>query len=160
MGAEHTFQPPGGAQIEPFLVQVCLLHRERSHQLFEALGLYHGQPRLLGRLWNREGQTHSELAASLHIQPATVSRMIRRMERAGFVVRRTDPADERVSRVYLTDRGRAIRSEIERAWRSLEKRALSGLSGGEKRLFYSLLERVRDNLLSETKGGKSTGGAS
>jgi len=38
------------------------------------------------------------------------------MEKAGFIERRDDPEDERISRVYLTDAGRDVRSEVEAVW--------------------------------------------
>ncbi len=97
-----------------------MLYHSQSHLLLEKLGLYRGQPRLLWFLWEREGQTHYELATRLRVQPATVTKMIQRMEKSGFVKRGADAHDERVSRVYLTDRGSAIRPEVEQVcalWR-------------------------------------------
>src|SRR5512142_1840211 len=85
------------------LANICHLHRARVHQLFEALGLYQGQPPLLRQLWDQEGLTQSELAARLKVAPATVTKMLQRMEKTGFVQRCTDPEDQRISRVYLTE---------------------------------------------------------
>lgn len=70
--------------IDYLLAQICRLHRIRAHALLEDLGLYRGQPPVLRALWEREGLTHSELAARLHVQPATITKMIQRMERTGF----------------------------------------------------------------------------
>ena len=44
------------------------------------MGLHHGQPRLLWILWEKEGPTHTELATKLHVQPATITKMVQRME--------------------------------------------------------------------------------
>lgn len=38
-------------------------------------------------LHENEGLTHTELAVRLGVVPATVTKMLQRMERAGFVVR-------------------------------------------------------------------------
>ncbi|MBM3187498.1 MAG: MarR family transcriptional regulator [Chloroflexi bacterium] len=135
------------------LVQVCRLHYARAQTLLEQIGLYRGQPPLLGALWQQEGLTHSELAERLDIQPATTTRMIQRMEKAGFVQRRQDAEDERVSRVYLTDAGRAIQEDVQRVWRQLEEETLDGLTLHERDLLRGLLLRMRDNLLRA--GGKS-----
>ena len=86
--------------LDVLFAQICRLKHTRVQRLLEALGLYEGQPALLRSLWSEEGLTHTELARRLHVRPATVTKMIRRMEKSGFVERRPDPADQRLSRVY------------------------------------------------------------
>jgi DNA-binding MarR family transcriptional regulator len=132
------------------LGQVCRLHYARAHALLEEVGLYRGQPPLLYALWKLDGQTHGELATRLHVQPATMTRMVRRMAGAGFVERRSDPRDERVSRVYLTDRGRAIRSEVEAVWTALEAETFAGVAEGDRDRLGAILLQVRQNLIGVT----------
>ncbi len=135
------------------LWQVCRLNHARAHQLFDALGVYRGQPPLLEALWEQDGLTHSNLAARLHVTPATMSRMIQRMEKAGFVARKPDPADLRVSRVYLTQAGKDIRSAIVQAIRTIEADTFAGFTLEERVLLRRLLERVRDNLVRVVGAG-------
>lgn len=129
------------------LWQVCRLNHARAHQLFDALGVYRGQPPLLEALWEQDGLTHSDLAARLHVTPATMSRMIQRMEKAGLVARKSDPADRRVSRVYLTQAGRDIRSAIAQAIRTIEADTFAGFNDEERVLLRRFLQQVRDNLI-------------
>ena len=95
------------------LNKVCGLRHRRMHELLCGLGLYRGQPAMLNALWAQDGLTHSCLAERLNKSPATITKTVKRMERAGFVVRRADPRDERLSLVYLTDAGRDIQSAVE-----------------------------------------------
>ena len=95
------------------LARVSRLFRARAHQRLDQIGLYGGQQFVLCALWAEEGITHSELARRLHIQPATVTNALKRMERAGLVDRRRDPDDQRVSRVFLTPAGWEIRENEE-----------------------------------------------
>jgi len=132
------------------LVQICHLHRARAHTLLETLGLYRGQPSMLRALWEKEGLTHGELAAHLHVQPATVTKMIQRMEKTGFVERGPDPKDQRVSHVYLTDAGRAIQTEVKQVWRVLEDETLDGFTLEECALLRRLLLQIRENLIQVT----------
>ncbi len=134
------------------LAQVCKLHFSRARTLLEELGLFRGQPPLLFALWEKEGLTHSELAGHLHVQPATITKMIQRMERAGFVERRPDAEDQRVSRVYLTDAGRNIRDAVEGALRQLEEQTFAGFSQEERTLLSQFLLRIRNNLMQEQEG--------
>ena len=134
--------------IDFLLAQVCRLHYSRARILLEEFGLFRGQPPLFA-LWEKEGRTHSELAEHLHVQPATITKMIKRMERAGFVERRQDAEDQRVSRVYLTDAGRNIRDAVEGVWRELEEQTFAGFSLEERTLLNQFLLRIRHNLMHE-----------
>ena len=145
-------QQPEPESMDFLLAQICRLHHARAHTLLEELGLYRGQPPVLRALWEREGLAHSELAARLHVQPATITKMIKRMEKAGFVVRRSDPRDQRVSRVYLTDAGRAIQAEVRRVWRALEEETLDGFSLEERMSLRCFFLQMRENLLQVTEG--------
>jgi DNA-binding MarR family transcriptional regulator len=129
------------------LSQICRLMRTRMHTLWDEIGLYRGQPFVLHTLWEQEGITHSELASRMHVSPPTVTNTIKRMEKAGFVERRPDMEDERVSRVYLTDAGRAIRERVEKVWRELDTTTLARFDPEERILFRRFLLLVRDNML-------------
>jgi DNA-binding MarR family transcriptional regulator len=85
----------------------------------------------------------------LHVQPATITKMIKRMERAGFVERSHDTEDQRVSRVYLTDAGRNIRDAVEGVLRELEEQTFAGFSSEECALLNQFLFRIRHNLMRE-----------
>jgi DNA-binding MarR family transcriptional regulator len=132
--------------IDFLLAQICRLHHARAHTLLEELGLYRGQPPVLFALWEQEGLAHNKLAARLHVTPATITKMIQRMERAGFVERREDPEDQRVSRVYLTAAGRAIRGDVQRVWRTLEEETFEGFSAEECGLLLRFFLQMRENL--------------
>jgi DNA-binding MarR family transcriptional regulator len=49
-----------------------------------------------------------DLAARLHLEKSSVSRMAAEMERKGLLVRERDPDNRRLYRLRLTDRGRAV----------------------------------------------------
>lgn len=147
-------QPREAESMEYLLGQVCKLHHARAHALLEELGLYRGQPRLLRALYEGEGITHGDLADRLRVTPATITKMIQRMERAGFIERRADPADQRVSRVYLTEAGNAIRAAMDKALGTLEAESLAGLTEAERRQLCQLLLSVRDNLIRAVEASK------
>jgi DNA-binding MarR family transcriptional regulator len=136
--------------IDHLLVQVSKLHRARAHALLEELGLYQGQPPVLFALWEQEGITHGELAARMNIQPATMTRMLQRMEKAGFIERRADEQDERVSRVYLAEAGRNIKAQVQQVWRQLEAETFAGILEEELPQLRRYLTQLRDNLLRQS----------
>lgn len=129
-----------------YLARICHLHHFRVSTLLEGLGLYRGQPPVLRALWEREGLTHSELAEWLQNTPATVTRTIQRMESAGFLVRRPDPDDQRISRIYLTDAGRNVQSQVEQVFVQIEAETFAGFNPEECLVLRSFFLRLRSNL--------------
>lgn len=132
--------------LDQLLAQVSRMHHHRAHELFGRLGLYRGQPPVLFALWERDGQTLGELARVARVTPATMTRMVQRMEKAGFVLRRPDAADQRVSRVHVTPAGLAVRVKLEAVWAQMAADCSVGLSAADRAALHSLLVRVRDNL--------------
>src|SRR6187401_2277157 len=90
------------------LIQVMKAHRRQAEPQFNALGVHLGQEMLLFQLCEEDGATQSEIADCICVEPPTVTKMLQRMEAAGLIERRQDSQDARVSRVYLTAKGREL----------------------------------------------------
>src|SRR5207244_10354330 len=98
------------------IARLAHIHRIRIDEYLSKHNLHVGQEMLLKYLWNQDGLSQKEIGEFMEIQSATVTRMVIRMERSGFVERRTDAADQRVSRLYLTERGRSEERRLGREW--------------------------------------------
>jgi DNA-binding MarR family transcriptional regulator len=132
-------QKPFTETIGSLLVQTCRAHRNKAQELLSRIDLYPGQEFLLLNLQPQDGLTHSEVAENLCVQPATVTRMLDRLVRAGLVQRRTDEGDQRISRVYLTEKGQELLGPIEQAWQELEELSFANLTLEERLLLRRLL---------------------
>ena len=124
-----------------------LKHR-RVHELLDELGLYRGQIPVLRALWEQDGLTQTELTERLSRSPSTITKTVQRMEKAGFAVRGPDDSDERVSRVFLTAAGRAVRPAVEEMWNKLDRQLFAGFSAQEMAQFSEFLTRVCRNIKS------------
>jgi MarR family transcriptional regulator, organic hydroperoxide resistance regulator len=128
------------------VLQVHKAHRRLAEAALNKLGVHTGQEMILLQLWIEEGIPQSQLAASMEVEPPTATKMLQRMERAGLIERRTDPMDARVSRVYLTERGRALEQPVLDVWKQLETQTVADLSLTEQALLHRLLMQVLTNL--------------
>jgi DNA-binding MarR family transcriptional regulator len=79
--------------------------------MLDPLGVTYPQYLVLSTLWEAEGQTISAIADRLALEPSTITPLMKRLEVAGFVSRQRNPEDERQVRVYLTAKGKGLRSE-------------------------------------------------
>ncbi len=139
-------QKPVPDSIGALLVQICRAHRNKAQELLSRLELYPGQEFLLLNLFPQDGLTHSEVAENLCVQPATVTRMLDRLVKSGFVQRRADTDDQRVSRVYLTEKGQELLRPIEQVWQELEEISFAKLTLEERLLLRRILLQVNENL--------------
>jgi len=128
------------------LRKVCKMHTNKVNQVLSKVKLHKGQPLLLKLLNNKDGIPQSSIAKELEITPATVSAMVKRMEKSGFIVRRRNAEDERVSNIYLTDEGRSLRTELNKAQKEMEGIVFKGFSDEEKETLSGYLERMIENL--------------
>ncbi len=114
--------------------------------MFEELGLLFGQPPVLFHLQQRDGQTQAELARQMNRTPATVTATLTRMESDGWIERRRDPHDNRVLRVFLTEKAYGIQEEVAKRMRQIEAVTFAGFSDSELALMRRFFLQMEENL--------------
>lgn len=125
-------------------------HAMRVDQAMDEIGLYRGQAILLLTLAEQDGLIHTEIAGRLCISPAAASKVIKRMEELGYVQRTPDPADERLSRVFLREEGRAKLDDVHAVFRAINVRLVAGFSPKEEAGLRAFLGRMIQNLQDES----------
>ncbi|WP_428698524.1 MarR family winged helix-turn-helix transcriptional regulator [Stappia sp.] len=132
------------------LAQTAKAHRSRAGTHLSRIGLHPGQESVLKVLADEDGQTMSKLAATLSVQPPTVTKMVTRLSAQGFLRRAASETDGRLARVFLTDEGRALVETVDKTWKRLEREALAGLDDKDRKKLRKLLRQVEKNLGSRT----------
>lgn len=137
--------------VEPHDLALVLVQAARSmrtvlsRNLVES-GLYAGQDGVMLALAETDGLTAGALAAKLGVKAPTMTRTIGRMEAQGFLERRPDEEDARLTKVYLTVPGRERLQTIAEAGQHSEKLATRGLTDKQVRTLLKLLRAVDSNL--------------
>lgn len=114
------------------------LQRELAHRYGVALADVHA----LRALRDLGEVPINRLAASLDIRPSSATNLVDRLEGAGLVERCADSADRRVTTLRLTARAREALGDRALFESSGLVRRVERLSGGERLLLASLLERM------------------
>ena len=125
-------------------------HFQLNTVKLEDTGLGSGQVPVLMELERHGEMSQRELAERVRVTPATISGMLKRMERAGFICRTADANDARVSLVSLTEEGRAQCEIAKRLFDETCCQMLEGLDEESLAQLKSLLTRIQANL-----GGQS-----
>jgi DNA-binding MarR family transcriptional regulator len=135
------------------LAQVCRLVGSRRRMKLESIGLHHAQGLALFQLWQEEGISQSALAQALHITPPTATNTLKRMERDGWIKRRREESDQRVVRVYLTEKSRRLRQEARASFRELDGEMTSMLTEQEYETLREALLKVHRLLVKLSAAG-------
>lgn len=136
----------------------------RAHQratvLFQRImghsGLTPTQLAVMGTLELTPNLPQNELGRKTAIDTATLSSMIRRLEKAGFLTRVPSPTDQRVQLVQLTDAGSALAREMMPVSMRLSQELLAPIPEDERERFVELLTLIGDDTAEPTKGPSKT----
>src|SRR5438874_6974253 len=88
----------------------------------------------------------SEIADRLELDASTVSRHLRNLERAGMVVRGSDPDDGRAARVAVSALGQSVLHEGFQVRRARVSAAFDTWPAEDRRALVGLLTRLADDL--------------
>jgi DNA-binding MarR family transcriptional regulator len=135
------------------IFELARAHRGRAAAMLRKMDLHPGQELLLMHLFDRDGQTQSELLERVGVDHSTVSKALRRMQDAGLLVRQPAEHDRRVLVVHLTDKGRAMREPVAAMWRALEETSAQHLSTQQAESFvrtaYAIVEAINGSALAQ-----------
>jgi len=84
----------------------------------------------------------------------TMTGLVDRLERDGWVVRREDPQDRRAKLVFLTDKVEPLKAKIKQLSEQVREAALQGISESEQQQLTDLLLRMRCNLIAQDSDSK------
>lgn len=79
--------------------------------VLDPLGLTHPQYLVMLALWESGPIGARELSEKLHLDPGTLSPLVKRLEAAGLLERSKNPRDERAILIETTDRGKELREQ-------------------------------------------------
>jgi DNA-binding MarR family transcriptional regulator len=128
------------------LAQAAHAYRVRAGTHLSRIALHPGQEGLLKALSDNYGMSMSDLAATLGVQPPTVTKMISRLAAQDYVERRASAGDGRQAQVFLTERGQRAIAAIDKLWKRIEKDALAGIDDKDRKRLRKLLRQVERNL--------------
>lgn len=124
------------------LAKISVAHRNLTERAAMAAGLHSGQAFVLFELWKDDGQRQIDLASKLGLSAPTVNKILGGLLEGDFVTRARYENDARSTRIFLTQKGRDVRPNIERQWELLEERTIGGLTDTEALMLQQLLTKM------------------
>lgn len=111
---------------------------------FKPLGMTYTQYIALMCLWEKDDVPVSELCDRLYLDSGTLTPLLKKMEKKGWITRTRSKEDERVVMIHLTDEGRAMREKCKDI--PAEVGSCISLPAGKTKELYQILYELIDQL--------------
>jgi len=105
-------------------------------------GFGRGRERLLTYIKKNPGISQGELAKLVEIRPQSLSEIVNKLVVDGYVEKKTNENDRRITQLFLTPAGNNRADEFRCFRAELASKALSSLSEEEQKQLITLLEKV------------------
>lgn len=148
MGFKKHNSPPPKDMIAPRIMCLSKLLRQAFNEAAAEQGLFAGQQDIVLALVENEGLTLSELAKILEVSTATASVSVKRMEKNGFVIKKPDKRDARITRLYLTEKAKATPEKIMAHMNRMENKLKADMTQEQVFLLSEQLDTAIQNLLT------------
>lgn len=122
------------------------LLRRRFDAKARSLGVSRAQWQVLFGLSRNEGTNQTGLADYLEVETITLCRMVDRLEEAGLVERRADPADRRAWRLHLTPAAHPLLEQLREIGDDVVEEAQAGIDPADLAAAMTALTVMRANL--------------
>ncbi len=104
---------------------------------------------ILMELSRKDGCTQLDLVRATHLKAPTISVTLQKLEKDGFVHRTPDEFDLRATRVFLTEKGKLLDSQIKKRIHEEEAAATKDLTQEETETLILLLTKIKMTLMAE-----------
>lgn len=112
------------------------------HPYLKPLGLTYTQYIVFLALWEKDHVTMGELGKELYLDNGTLTPLLKKMEKEGYVIRVRSKEDERVVYIDLTEKGKAMKEKC--AEIPMKIGSCVSLKPEEAKALYSLLYETID----------------
>ena len=134
-----------------FLIHdVARLMRNLFDKRMSELGLTRSQWWVLNYLYFNEGIKQSDFSKLLDLEKAPLSRLLDRMEKKGWIVRKNDKIDKRIKTVFLSEKIKPIIVNMRDRAQLTMQEALSNLSYIEDQNLRHYLKRIKETLINKS----------
>jgi DNA-binding MarR family transcriptional regulator len=120
------------------------LSREMKAHCIKGLAPSHGE--ILGSLMARGPLPMSDIGRIIDKDKSTITALVNKLIKLGYVEKRSDPADSRISIIALTRKGMTLKPNFHQIAQKLRAHSYKGVSDDERETLANLLNKLNVNL--------------
>ena len=128
--------------------------QDYSSEVSDKFGITGPQLWALNTIFKDEGLPLGELSNKMYLGPSTITGLVDRLEKKGYVVRNRDNRDRRVVNILLTSKGRRL---ARKGPNPIQGKMIYGLTNLNRRELHSIYDSIQKLVeIMEAKNVKAT----
>jgi DNA-binding MarR family transcriptional regulator len=130
------------------LRSITLKTKFKADEKINKLGLNSQQGRMIGYIYEHQdsGIIQKDLACAFQITEASITSMLKGLEKKGYIERKIPKENERQKHIYVLPKGITLIEEFNKSFDEVEENITKALSEKEKKIFMELLIKVNNNI--------------
>ncbi len=109
------------------------------------LGLGSATIPILAYLYDNEGVHQDVLAEALHFDKSSAARALTRLEKEGYITKKTDISNRRRNIIRTTEKARTAKQEIFHILKHITEQLFTGFSEDEVTQYFELNQKIHNN---------------
>ncbi|MFK7971640.1 MAG: MarR family winged helix-turn-helix transcriptional regulator [Bacteroidia bacterium] len=93
-----------------------------------------------------EGTPSTKIASLMGMEPGSLTRMVKKMEKDGFIYRQNDPKDGRIARIFPTEKGLHVRAIAREVVINFNKTLAAHIPEEKLNTFFEVIDDIHDIL--------------
>lgn len=131
------------------IMSIQMLFQKELLNALKDTGLSMGQPKIIDYLKDHDGVSQKNLAFGCHIEPASLTSLLNRMEKQNLIERRMLHGNRRSLYVYLTKKGWEMASIISSVFDELENKIFEKIPDSDRDHLMKILEKIYETMLEK-----------
>ena len=136
-------------EIYELINKIKVITFKKNYNNLSKINLYPGQHILLDTIYKNNGLSQRDLSKMTLKTPATITKMIKRMEKEGLIKIIADESDKRITRLELTDLGMEKMYKIQELEKNTINSMFKGFSDSDLEEAYKLINMIINNIEGE-----------
>ena len=105
---------------------------------------------VMSDLWKKDGVSQKQLGMSVIKTKSSINKMLLGLEQEGLIYRKSQDSDQRFKLIFLTEKGRELKNQIQSASKTIEQDILQYVPTEELEICKSVLNTIHTKLTEKT----------
>lgn len=128
------------------IIKIAREHRKTVEKRICSLGIHPSQHHFLMHIAKHGTCTQNHIAEAMEVSAATVAVSIKKLEKGGYIEKKTSSEDGRSNVIGLTPKGEDVVEKSCRMFDEVDEKMFDSLTEEQKKLFHECMEQIINNL--------------
>ena len=130
------------------IIKIAREHRKTVEKRICSLGIHPSQHHFLMHIARNGTCTQNSIAEAMEISAAAVAVSLKKLEKGGYIEKRSSQSDGRSNQIALTEKGEDVVKQSRHMFEQVDEEMFASLTEEEQQRLHGIMGRIVDNLKS------------